>query len=157
MTLTTFLFSARGRIRRRDWWIFTVGFGVCAGLIEFGLLASGQGFQKLATLGPVFITPLSCLILFISTIAQWPIFCVNAKRLQDRGRPNALGLVTPALALINLTAFVNLMPAGLFLPMSGVGMVWGLAMLVICGILPGQPGDNQYGPPPGTSPVHAVF
>lgn len=60
----------------------------------------------------------------VNLLLAWPFAAVAAKRLHDRGLNGAWVLAT-------------LVPL--------LGQLW---LLVVAGCLPGQPGDNRYGPPP---------
>lgn len=121
MRLTQMFFSAKGRIRRRDYWLYGVlnfAFFFVFAAVLYGTLAvlglakpaDGHGGGQWAYLWlPVYL---------------WASVCMTIKRWHDRGKSGWWTLI-------------SLIP--------GIGFVW---TLIECGILDGTPGDNAYGPSP---------
>ena len=120
------LFSADGRIRRRDWWLYTVMIFVLSGVFFFVLFfvmavlgsirllgSLKPGDQLAPILGDLYF-PFFC----------WMFICLTSKRWHDRGRSGYMSLIT-------------------FVPV--LGFFW---TLIECGILDGVHGPNKYGPSP---------
>jgi uncharacterized membrane protein YhaH (DUF805 family) len=114
------LFSADGRIRRRDWWLYSVLTLVLSGVLFFVV------FFVLAVLGRIKpndpLAPILGNLYF--PLFCWMIVCIASKRWHDRGKSGYMSLLT-------------------FVP--GVGLVW---TIIECGILDGIHGPNKYGPSP---------
>jgi uncharacterized membrane protein YhaH (DUF805 family) len=96
---------------------------------------------------------------FIPTAVQLLLFLPSlgmlARRLQDTGRPGnwAILLCIPALVmvLLNLLFWLSLTFLLFFATVSGlIGLLTlaGAAVIVYFCVQPGQPGANEYGPPP---------
>lgn len=147
-----FLFlDSKGRIGRKDFWI---GFAI--------LFVAALVLGMIPVLGQI----ITLLMLYL-----W--VCLGAKRLHDMGKSGWLMIVPFALQLVTIIAAI--MAAGGAMMAAGVsgdptavaaGMAGGGLVMMLCGLAslafliwigatPGQPGDNQYGPPP-TSSVTAV-
>ena len=154
------LFSAKGRMRRRDWWLWSIAIAIVYGISEvlmhrfFGTTSFAEDvtFKGLPSNG------LHYWLLFLLTIGQWPSVCLMAKRWHDRNRSGwlaAIGLVI-ALPMVALQHLGDL--AGGFVPQFIVGaaqmvlsfaeLAYGIWILIDCGILDGTKGPNKYGPSP---------
>jgi uncharacterized membrane protein YhaH (DUF805 family) len=133
MTLRAMLFGFDGRIRRRDFWLWSVvnliGYGImCAVVTRFvvdtALDGSGMGvqwFHNLAIIAALFP------FLWIGT-------ALNIKRLHDVGRSYRWWRI-------------NLVPV--------LGWAW---TFFECGLKDGTPGPNRYGPSPkGVGDPEKVF
>ena len=85
------LFSAKGRMRRRDWWLWLIVLGVV--FVVAGTLFEtwfGRGGTNGETqFGKAPLTPYDAWMTFINTIGFWPYICISAKRWHD---PQSLGL-----------------------------------------------------------------
>ena len=121
MHLGSMFFSPRGRIGRRDYWLYSVlnftflflfAFVLYAVLAVLGYArpADGHGGGQWAYLyAPLYI---------------WAGLCLTIKRCHDRGKTG-------------WWALAGLVPV--------VGWVWAI---VACGVLAGAPEENRFGPPP---------
>ena len=118
----------RGRMDRRTWWLhYTLplaGLGLLALIADQALGFGSIGFTTTATATsfvyePGFFAVVTSLATLVPSIAG------HVTRLHDRNMP----------AWVLLLAFV---------PYIG-----GLALFVLLGCLPGNPGPNRYGPPTG--------
>jgi uncharacterized membrane protein YhaH (DUF805 family) len=125
------LFSAKGRIPRRTFWLWTLVLmavlGVLMAILVFPIIAhERQVAEGTATHESLESKQLVSLAIFF--IAYIPIFwasvCLQVKRWHDRGKSGAW-------------FFINFIP-----------YVGGLWVLVECGCLRGTQGHNQYGPDP---------
>lgn len=145
MDWSSLFLSARGRIRRRDFWI---GFAV--------VMAASILCNLIAVVGP-----------FLGLVTIWPMVAIHAKRLHDMGRTAWLLLAPAALSLATLAVTFLARPAGVEAPgvitpalaAASQGLGWCLAATAFCllvevtfllwvGLTPGQPVDNRYGRPP---------
>ena len=154
------LFSARGRMRRRDWWLWRIGLAL-AYLISLGLMHRFFGtttFKGDLDFKGWPSTPFHDWLIFLLTIGQWPLVCVDAKRWHDRTRPGWLAGIGLAISLPqtlsshvsgDLTGFLPKFAEGAALAVCGfASLAFGIWMLVDCGILDGTQGPNPYGPSP---------
>ena len=137
--------SPRGRIGRQSFWI---GFAITfvASLLVNTIPFLGQ---------------------LLGLLLIWPMIAIHAKRLHDIGHsavlllvPFGISLVCMVMAIIlggtalfaasandmdGISILAGLLPA---LGIMGLAMLVGLAFLLWCGLSPGQPAENRYGPPP---------
>lgn len=142
MWISWLLFSLRGRIRRRDWWI-----GVLAlnGLYLLGTaVLVGRAGGELLSDGPASPAETALSLLLI-----WPATAMGVKREHDRDRSGWMAMLMSGAApgLFTLaSAFAvpgwALIVLGLF---ALAGLVWSVLVL---GILDGTAGDNRFGPSP---------
>ena len=115
------LFSANGRIRRRDYWVW--GVVIFVGYI-FACLIAGivLGLAGVIREGDEVMPNIVAAVLAIPYI--WSNVCLVAKRWHDRDKSGWMYLI-------------QLIPL--------VGGIW---QLVECGFLDGTQGPNRYGPSP---------
>ncbi len=130
MTLTQWLFSFRGRIGRRDFWIW-MGLWLATMVILFSV----AGLNLVNTQSVAFM--LVCLL--------WPTSAVCVKRLHDRGKSGAWAfLIILAWMLLagNWTVLGGIWQwaIGRFLPTLIMVM-----MVLDLGAFLGTQGDNKYG------------
>ncbi|AGB76150.1 MULTISPECIES: DUF805 domain-containing protein [Pseudocitrobacter] len=130
MTLQQWLFSIKGRIGRRDFWIW-MGIWLLAMVILFTL----AGGEMLSIQTAAFI--LVCLL--------WPTAAVTVKRLHDRGKSGIWALLM-VLAWMLLAGNWAMLPGvwqwgvGRFIPTLIIVM-----MLIDLGAFVGTQGENKYG------------
>lgn len=130
MTLQQWLFSIKGRIGRRDFWIW-MGIWLLAMVILFTL----AGGEMLSIQTAAFI--LVCLL--------WPTAAVTVKRLHDRGKSGIWALLM-VLAWMLLAGNWAMLPGvwqwgvGRFIPTLIIIM-----MLIDLGAFVGTQGENKYG------------
>ncbi|UYU31734.1 DUF805 domain-containing protein [Siccibacter colletis] len=130
MTLQQWLFSIKGRIGRRDFWIW-MALWVVAMLLLF-VLADRE-----------WVTSQSAAFMLVCLL--WPTAAVVVKRLHDRGRSGLW-------ALLMILAWMLF--AGNWVMLEGLWR-WGVGTLVPTiimvliildlGAFPGTPGENKYG------------
>lgn len=131
MNWKTMLFSTAGRIRRRDYWIWSIASFLVYGAILIGVAVATGTLAYLESEEP-------SLPLFLTQAAligpsTWISICITAKRWHDRGRSAWMYLI-------------------LLVPV--VGLIW---TIVECGLLSGTTGHNRYGPSPRLiRPRHAA-
>jgi len=126
MNLVSMLFSAKGRIRRRDYWLWSIATFVVYLVIYIGVAAATGTIDRMGDddlPAPLLLTEV---VLFIPMV--WIGACVTAKRWHDRNKSGYMYLV-------------------LMIPL--VGIIW---TFIECGCLDGTPGRNSYGPSPKSGP-----
>jgi len=153
------LFSAKGRMRRRDWWLLSFGVMIAYLISEFlahqffgtSSFVEDAAFKGFPTNG------FQYWLLFVNTVGQWPGICLIAKRWHDRNRPGWLAAIgpiisVPQVALLHFSDFGGAIPQfaiGAAQAIIGcLGLAFGLWVLIDCGILDGTQGQNRYGPSP---------
>jgi len=154
------LFSAKGRMRRRDWWLWSIGVGLAYFLSELLMhrLFGERSFAEDAMFKGVPSNGFHYWLLFLATAGQWPGICLIAKRWHDRNRPGWLAIIglVIGLPLVALSHFGDLVEVpglrfvvGAAQALLGFAQLgYGLWVLVDCGILDGTQGPNRYGPSP---------
>jgi len=164
MTLAQKLFSFEGRLRRRDWWLLSIGLGLLSFLasdalrhVVIGPQASvvGAGFSGLVASA---LDPRTAWIgLAVSVPFSWPAFAMAAKRAHDRGNSARLILIILgavwAWNVITIIAPLRFGTEGgwgsvIYFAATAASFGASVAYLVICGILDGTPGPNRFGPSP---------
>lgn len=130
MTLQQWLFSIKGRIGRRDFWVW-IGIWVLAMIVLFTL----AGGEMLSIQTAAFM--LVCLL--------WPTTAVTVKRLHDRGKSGIWAL---------LMVLAWMLMAGNWVMLPGVWQ-WGVGrfiptliivmMLIDLGAFVGTQGENKFG------------
>jgi len=165
------LFSPAGRIRRRDYWAYSIGFGLAVLLIQYLIHRFVFALQDDAFLTDYIewtkgnFTPYSVTILAISALSIYPGFCIAVKRWHDRNRPALIQVLfliwSYGTALLQSQLGDPTQPKTIAI-VSALGIInfgLGIWAFVECGCLDGTYGPNRYGPSPkgrGASPA-AVF
>mgnify|MGYP000011045647 FL=1 len=170
MSLFQMLFSAQGRIRRRDYWLYSIALGIFWMVIEYigyQVLVGGDPkgfFTALAGWMTFKPTPFNLFILAMIIIGQWPGICLSAKRWHDRNRTGWLAGLVIVVSLGSSVSQVYYGPTGAHLnwPVYGLTAIISLGVsiwqFVECGCLDGTKGPNKYGPSPkGIGGQDAVF
>jgi uncharacterized membrane protein YhaH (DUF805 family) len=165
MSLTELLFSFKGRINRKPWWLASLAVGVATSLItailEFAARLSGNtavdpGTQVVEPTGI-----LSLVVLAVGLANTWITFALCVKRLHDRDR-TGWWLVWQSLILA-LT--VILIVVAIAVPKEGAPLWYTLAggvavaafvvsiwLFMEIGFLRGTQGPNRFGPDPPGAP-----
>lgn len=121
MDLATAFFSFHGRLRRRDFWLYSFFLWLisAAFISVFGGQVEGMNIlQPYRFDGPGLIGFVAWLGVLYATLA------VQVKRWHDRNKTGWWSLLS-------------------FVPI--IGWLW---VLIECGFLDGRPGDNRFGPSP---------
>lgn len=121
MSLTQKLFSFNGRIRRRDYWLYSIGVGFVFGIL-INIIIAAMGGAVDPNTGQMNTGVFAAFILYIP--ALWIGLALQAKRWHDRDK-GAIWIL------------INLIPL--------IGGIWAL---IECGFLDGTPGPNRFGPSP---------
>ncbi len=157
MTIIQMLFSAKGRIRRRDYWLWSILAAVVVVGTEFAghaVLATGDFVKDMAgwiTLQP---TPFNILMWVLLVFGQYIGICISAKRWHDRNRSGYLAGVVSAAILITSAVEIYCLPTGahpngaIYFSAAAVNFVVSIWQFVECGCLDGTRGANPYGPSP---------
>ncbi|PIJ49930.1 hypothetical protein BL250_11380 [Erwinia sp. OLTSP20] len=130
MTLRHWCLSWRGRLGRRDFWLWLVVWALLMMLL-FNLAGNGRIERRTAAL----------LVLLL----LWPMAAVMVKRLHDRNKGGQWALLFIVVWVL-LNADLSLLPLqwqvflGFFIPTLII-----LTMLVELGALPGTSGANRFG------------
>ena len=130
MTLQQWLFSIKGRIGRRDFWIWIAIWAVTM-VTLFSLAGGGLVDLQTAT--------------FMLVCLLWPTAAVTIKRLHDRGKSGLWALLM-VLAWMLLAGNWSMLPGvwqwgvGRFIPTLIIVM-----MLIDLGAFVGTQGENKYG------------
>ena len=155
------LFSAKGRMRRRDWWLWSMAIAIVffiAGMLVHTWFGTTSLARETSELGKGALTPFQGWIIFANTVGYWPYVCLMAKRLHDRNRPGWLAGLWPLVGIpffavehfSGVVADSSLrFAAGAAEGLLGFGVIGIFIWIVIdCGILDGTQGPNRYGPSP---------
>lgn len=119
-TLKQMLFSMQGRIRRKDYWLYTLGF-TFGWMLAMGILMGVAGGIGMDSEGSE--TALGGAMVLGYIPVMWVTFCLQAKRWHDREK-------SAKWVLLNLVPLLNLWAA------------------IELGFLEGTHGPNRYGPDP---------
>ena len=129
------LFSPRGRINRKQWWL---GVSICA----FPAMYFWEWYMmhlKLWQSGNRLWIP----IVLVLVICLWMFFAVSLKRHQDRNRPEGR---TVFLAIFGIPLWMlGLIPDS---PLVGIQGLVTILWIIFFGCPIGNTGENRYGPPP---------
>jgi uncharacterized membrane protein YhaH (DUF805 family) len=165
-------FSTQGRIARGRWWagavglfafpfalmlvwFFNIGFSIMSAPMGSGMEVVAQSFLKLFRAAGS-----ASLVLF--AVLAYPFYCLSAKRRHDLDKEawDVIGCIALTLLVCLLQALgvgfttvrvdTVMVPtiAPLFSALQGLQSLAWLYLLVVLGILAGQPGPNAHGPDP---------
>lgn len=165
MTILHMLFGWRGRMRRRDYWIYSL-----ASLAVFiaiytpffrpvRLTSALTALVRTGQISPMMLMAYVSLVLAM----QYIQFCLHAKRWHDRNRPTIWAAILVGSNIFNIAlSFVPRDTTGIVALALGLTnvlyLLMGLWALVECGFLDGDKGANRYGPSPKyPDPASDVF
>jgi uncharacterized membrane protein YhaH (DUF805 family) len=124
--------SFEGRIPRSDYWIAAIAMGVVSLIVQW-------------IVGSISVV----LAALVSLVFLYPAYALMVKRGHDRDRPDVIAQAfIGAIAVMTIIALVPGLNI-LALPLSFVIMIAAIALFVDYGLMPGTPGPNRFGPPPG--------
>ncbi|WP_292061831.1 DUF805 domain-containing protein [Brevundimonas sp. UBA7664] len=165
MRWRSILFGFEGRLRRRDWWLWSIAVGVVqvltteiANLLLFGpthslLGGTGQAAAQRATdAGPQLILWVSALVFL------WPWLALAVKRAHDRNGWGAAAAVCLLISIFRMppSFYENtearldegLLAWGPIMVTASALIAAQLFLLVTLGFLDGTKGPNRFGPSP---------
>ena len=169
--MMSFLFSAKGRISRKQFWLNFVLPLIGIYLVVVVVAGALFGFSGVAAGGepnPIIFGVIGLIAIPLYIAIVWASICVSAKRFHDR---NMSGwwvlwffLIGLAVAAAQYGAIMALGPdvGGMIAMVATViSMILSLVQLVILGFLPGTKGPNKYGADPrdptGAASAEEVF
>jgi uncharacterized membrane protein YhaH (DUF805 family) len=125
------LFGFSGRIGRLQWWLAQLVMAIVLGLtvgMVIGIVATDDLARSTAALDHLDGRAASVLLVIAAAVVVlvWINVASTVKRFHDRNKSGFWFFIT-------------------FVPY--IGALW---QIVECGFLPGSPGSNNYGPPPGS-------
>ena len=158
MSILNLFFSLSGRLRRRDFWLYSILVVIGAFALDYTAFRMwGRGpnyikalkFAETQPLGPFLLTVYAVNVL--SVVLRFPI---GAKRWHDRNRGvwiaasmSGYWLLMQALAIgLHVTDIRHAPP--IYDIMNWIGLPLGLWTIVECGCLDGTKGPNRFGPSP---------
>ena len=165
MSVFTILFSLSGRIRRRDFWLYSILVTVLIWALNFtayGLWGHGKNYfeaLKLAKTQP--LGPFVLSIYTISLLGMLARFPINAKRWHDRNRSAWIAAFMTAFAIFRYGLAIALQVTDVrhAPPVYDIFNMLGLALVVWtfveCGCLDGIKGPNRFGRSPKTPVAQA--
>jgi uncharacterized membrane protein YhaH (DUF805 family) len=161
MSLTDLLFSFKGRINRKPWWLTTIAVGLTASvitaIIEVIARTSGQ-----TAIDPVTnqVEPtglLGALVGLVGLVNMWIAFALSTKRLHDRDRTGwwliwQLLILILAIILVVVAIVVPQEEGAVWYALAGAAclaaFVISVWLFVQIGFLRGTQGPNRFGPDP---------
>jgi uncharacterized membrane protein YhaH (DUF805 family) len=161
MSLTQLLFSFKGRINRKPWWLASLGAGFTASVLT-ALLEAAARTSGETIINPVTHTfePTGILGLAISVVGlvnAWIAFALSVKRLHDRDRTGwwlvwQLLIIVVAVILIIVAIAVPKEQGALWYALAGAAGLVAFAisvwLFVELGFLRGMQGPSPFGPDP---------
>ena len=161
MSLTNLLFSFKGRINRKPWWLATIAAGLAASvvtaIIKIAARSSGQTALDPVTNQVEPTAIFGVLVGVIGLVNLWVAFALSAKRLHDRDRTGwwlilQLLILILAVILVVVTIAVPQEQGAVWYALAGAAclavFVISVWLFVQIGFLRGSQGPNRFGPDP---------
>lgn len=147
------LFSARGRSRRSEWWLLGIAMGISQTAISALIVRLAFGSVSLSMLAnpslEVLLVQIGVAALFV-----WPETALSLRRAHDRGSSGWMVWISLGLGWIQfgLEAAARLgelqLDAFTLVLLSLPSLAAATFLLVTLGFLEGDRGENRYGPSP---------
>jgi uncharacterized membrane protein YhaH (DUF805 family) len=162
--MVSLLFSFRGRINRKQYWMGTTLVGFISAIMQVMASAMRAGAMvdvKDPGAALASAASSSALALPLFVLVTWSSLAVQFKRFHDRGRTGWITMLPLVLVVLLIVSILGDIFSGTSiervfsdaLPYFGLLMLTSLAFFIDLGCLPGVEGTNKYGPPPGTPPA----
>ncbi|HYC98850.1 DUF805 domain-containing protein [Brevundimonas sp.] len=166
MSLKDTLFSFKGRLRRRDWWLAAIGVGVTQSLVAAMLTQIVLGpaaytmSDAFAGEPPVLDPRQTMISVAVALLFIWPSLALATKRTHDRDRSARLTVgVLIAVWILSFApgSIYDLMVSGrwvetpldIALAVLGAGVTLAkLWLFIVLGVIDGTKGPNRFGPSP---------
>jgi uncharacterized membrane protein YhaH (DUF805 family) len=161
MSVTDLLFSLKGRINRKPWWLATIAAGFAASIItaviEIIARSSGHVAVDPVTNQTEPTGVLGLAVLAVGLANMWIAFALSVKRLHDRDRTGwwlvwQLLIILLAVILIVVAIVVPEEQRPLWYALGGgagvLAFVISVWLFVHIGFLRGTQGPNRFGPDP---------
>ena len=155
MDVSQIIFSYEGRIKRQDWWIWSILVGILGTIYSFilGFVSVFIFYSPDEMESEDFllyeINPLWATTMVIFLLPYWYVqLAISMKRLQDTGKSWEWG------SLAILSYIFSGVSTYLPLYSSGEGLLFTLSTIaiipiwIICGFIEGTHGSNEFGPDP---------
>lgn len=166
MTLRDKILSFDGRLRRRDYWLISIGLGLSVFLLtELAILAMFGPTRSVLVNGfgvyseRVIDVQAFLVQNLIGLATLWPALAMSAKRAHDRDK--GAGLVIVLVLAMTIASYAPTWlfifypdamasPPGVagYLAFSIASAVSSIYILIVVGCLDGTPGPNRFGPSP---------
>lgn len=158
MPIQKVFFSLAGRIRRMDYWLYSILVGISAFAVDYTAFRIwGHGpryfkalkFAETQPLGPFLLTVYAVNVLIVAL--RFPI---SAKRWHDRNRATWIAASLSAYSLLMQAVAIGLHVTDIrhapltYSVMSWINIPLALWTFIECGCMDGTKGRNRFGPSP---------
>ena len=159
MSIGDMFFSFDGRIKRQDWWLWSILVGIVGTIYAFMV-----GFFSIVFFGEIFFSPeeiasedfllyevdyLWSTTIIIFLLPLWYVhLAITMKRLQDTGRSWEWGsLAILSYIFLGASTYFPLESSGEVL-LTTLSFIAIIPVWIICGFIEGTHGPNEFGPDP---------
>jgi uncharacterized membrane protein YhaH (DUF805 family) len=118
LTIVEMLYSFKGRIKRSEWWLWMIATYVFHGIVVIGIIILAyESGPSINNRGLVFVLILIPVLIHV----LWVGIAIYVKRFHDLGH------------------------SGWMVCLGLIPYIGGLILLIMCGIIDGNPGPNKFG------------
>ena len=154
MDVSQIIFSYEGRIKRQDWWIWSILVGIVGTIYSFivGFFLTLLLFSPDEIASEDFLYEVDYLwstTVLIFLLPYWYVqFAISMKRLQDTGRSWEWGsLIILSYIFLGISYYFPLESSGESL-LVNLSLIALIPIWIICGFIEGTHGPNEFGPDP---------
>jgi uncharacterized membrane protein YhaH (DUF805 family) len=158
VSIAKLFFSLDGRIRRRDYWLYSILVGVGAFAVDFMAYRTwGHGINYIRALKLAETQPLGPFLLTVYVVNVLIValrFPISAKRWHDRNRATWIAALLSGYSLLMQAVALGLHVTDIrhapltYSAMSWISIPLGLWAFIECGCMDGTKGPNRFGPSP---------